>query len=412
MNDAPQHSSSSLPAADPKEAGLSPEALARLTAVMQREVDRKHVPGVAMAIARGGKLAYRRDLGSLRPDGPPLPHDAIFRIYSMTKPIVSVALMMLVEDGKLFINDPIGKYVPEFADPKVGVERDGKLDLVAAERAITIQDLLRHTSGLTYAFTGNTAVQRVYKEMGLFAGDPGNATNFLTRDLDNAEFLVELAKLPLIQQPGTSFDYSHSTDVIGRVIEIVSGQSLRAFLRARILEPLGMTDTDFFTPADKIARLAQPFPRDPDSGGPVALIDTHAAPRFESGGGGLVSTIDDYLRFARMLALGGTAGGKRFIGSRTLAFMTADHLAPNVRNGTPTLLQPGHGFGLGFAVRREVGIAPTPGTPGEFFWGGVAGTYFWVAPKEDLIAVMMVQAPRQRDHFRQLFRNLVYAALD
>ncbi len=268
MNDAPRHSSSSLPAADPKEAGLSPEALARLSAVMQREVDGKHVPGVAMAIARGGKLAYRRDVGLLRPDGPPLPHDAIFRIYSMTKPIVSVALMMLVEDGKLFINDPIGKYVPALADPKVGVERDGKLKLVAAERAITIQDLLRHTSGLTYAFTGNTAVQRVYKEMGLFTGDPGNATRFLTRDLDTAQFITELAKLPLINQPGAWFDYSHSTNVIGRVVEIVSGQSLRAFVRARILEPLGMTDTDFFTPADKIARLAQPFPRDPDAAVP------------------------------------------------------------------------------------------------------------------------------------------------
>ncbi len=412
MNDAPQHSSSSLAAADPKDAGLSPEALARLSAVMQREVDGKHVPGVAMAIARGGKLAYRRDIGLLRPDGPPLPPDAIFRIYSMTKPIVSVALMMLVEDGKLFINDPIGKYVPALADPKVGVVRDGKLELVAAERAITIQDLLRHTSGLTYAFTGNTAVQRVYKEMGLFTGDPGNATRFLTRDLDTAEFVTELAKLPLINQPGASFDYSHSTDVVGRVVEIVSGQGLRAFVRARILEPLGMHDTDFFTPADKIARLAQPFPRDPDAGGPVALIDTDNLPRFESGGGGLVSTVDNYLRFARMLALGGTADGKRFIGSRTLAFMTADHLGPHVRNGSPTLLQPGHGFGLGFSVRREVGIAPTPGSPGEFFWGGVAGTYFWIAPKEDLIAVMLVQAPRQRDYFRQLFRNLVYAALD
>jgi CubicO group peptidase (beta-lactamase class C family) len=412
VNDTPQHSSSSRATADPKEAGLSPEALTRLSAIMQREVDGKHVPGVAMAIARGGKLAYRRDIGLLRPDGPPLPHDAIFRIYSMTKPIVSLALMILVEEGKLFINDPIGKYVPALADPKIGVERDGKLELVAAERAITIQDLLRHTSGLTYAFTGNAAVQRVYKEMGLFTGDPGNATHFLTRDLDSAEFLVELAKLPLIQQPGMSFDYSHSTDVIGHVIELVSGQSLRAFLRARILEPLGMNDTDFFTPADKIERLAQPFTRDPDAGGPVALIDTHNLPRFESGGGGLVSTIDDYLRFARMLALGGTAGGKRFIGSRTLAFMTADHLAPHVRNGSPTLLQPGHGFGLGFSVRREVGIAPTPGSPGEFFWGGVAGTYFWIAPKEELIAIMMVQAPRQRDYFRQLFRNLVYAALD
>ncbi len=411
MNDNRASSPSASAVAEPEEAGLTAEGLSRLTAVMQREVDARRVPGVSMLIARGGKVGYRRDIGALRPGGPALPGDAIFRIYSMTKPIVSVALMMLVEEGRLFIADPIAKFIPEFANPKVGVERDGKLELVAAKRPITIQDLLRHTSGLTYAFTGNSAVQLLYVESRLFATDPGNAKEFLTRDLTNAEFVTELAKLPLINQPGTSWDYSLSTDVIGRVVEIVSGQSLGAFLQDRILGPLGMRDTGFFVPADKHDRLAEAFANDPDTGAPVALIDARTAPRFESGGGGLLSTMDDYMRFAQMLYLGGALGGTRLLGRKTLEFMTADHLGPHVRIGTNFLLQPGHGFGLGFAVRRDAGMAPTPGTPGEFFWGGVAGTAFWIAPKEELIAMMMIQAPGQRDYYRQLFCNLVHAAL-
>ena len=411
MNDRRASSSFAFAVAEPEEVGLTAAGLSRVTAVMQREVDARRVPGVAMLIARGGKVGYRRDIGALRPGGPALPGDAIFRIYSMTKPIVSVALMMLVEEGRLFIADPIAKFIPEFANPKVGVERDGKLELVAAKRPITIQDLLRHTSGLTYAFTGNSPVQRLYVELRLFATDPGNAKEFLTRDLTTAEFVTELAKLPLINQPGTSWDYSHSTDVIGRVVEIVSGQSLGAFLQDRILGPLGMRDTGFFVPADKHDRLAEAFASDPDTGAPVTLIDARAAPRFESGGGGLLSTMNDYMRFAQMLYLGGALGGIRLLGRKTLEFMTADHLGPHVRIATNFLLQPGHGFGLGFAVRRDVGMAPTPGTPGEFFWGGVAGTAFWIAPREELIALMMIQAPRQRDYYRQMFRNLVHAAL-
>jgi CubicO group peptidase (beta-lactamase class C family) len=397
--------------ANPQDTGLSRPGLDRLSAVMQRKVDSGQVPGVSMLIARGGKVAYRRDFGALRPGGPPMPGNAIFRIFSMTKPIVSIALTMLLEEGKLFVSDPIAKYMPEFAAPKVGSAKNGSLELVPAERAITIQDLLRHTSGLTYSFTGSSLVQRRYREANLFAGDPTNAKAFLTRDLSNAEFVVELAKLPLIAQPGTSWDYSHSTDVIGRVIEIVSGKTLGAFLDERILRPLAMSDTAFYVPAEKYERLAAAFPADPDGGQPVQLVDVQTAPRFESGGGGLVSTMDDYARFVRMLYLGGSLGGARIIGRKTLEWMTSDHLGPNVRIGTPSLLQPGHGFGLGFAVRRDAGMAPTPGTPGEFFWGGVAGTYFWVAPTEDLFALMMVQAPRQRDYFRQLFRTLVYAAL-
>ena len=254
-------------------------------------------------------------------------------------------------------------------------------------------------------------MQRRYGEANLFTGDPANSKQFLSRDLTTAEFIGELAKLPLIAQPGDSWDYGHSTDVIGRVIEVVSGQTLGAFLDERIFKPLGMSDTAFFVPAQKYERLAEPFSADPDGGPPVALIEMRTAPRFESGGGGLFSTMDDYARFAQMLYQGGAFGGTRILSRKTLEWMTSDHLGPNVRIGTPSLLQPGHTFGLGFAVRREAGMGQTPGTPGEFFWGGVAGTYFWVAPKEELFAVMMVQAPRQRDYFRQLFRTLVYAAL-
>ena len=410
MNDvSAQHSA--LPRTEPQEVGLSPAGLTRLTAAMQREVDSRHVPGVSMMIARSGKVAYRQDLGALRPGGPPLGADAIFRIYSMTKPIVSVGLMMLVEEGKLYIADPIAKYVPEMADPKVGVVRNGKLELEPIERPVTIHDLLRHTSGLTYAFTGNAPVQRLYGKADLFAPDPANAKTFLTRDLTTAEFVVELARLPLIDQPGSAWNYSHSTDVIGRVIEVVSGQTLGAFVKERILVPLGMRDTAFYVPADKRGRLAEPFANDPDNGKPVQLVEMPSAPRFESGGGGLFSTMDDYARFTQMLYLGGALANTRFIGRKTLEFMTADHLGRGVRIVNTNLLQPGHRFGLGFAVRREVGMGPTPGTPGEFFWGGLAGTMFWIAPKEELVALMMIQGPGQRDYFRYLFRNLVHAAL-
>jgi CubicO group peptidase (beta-lactamase class C family) len=402
MNDQPKTVSPApqvAPIGSPEETGLSPGGLAKLTAIMQREIDARRLPGVSMMIARGGKVGYRRDLGVLRPGGPIMPGDAIFRIYSMTKPIVSVALMMLVEDGRLFIADPVAKYLPEFADPKVGVEKDGKLELVAARRPITVQDLLRHTSGLTYEFTGESAVQRLYGEARLF------------RDLPNAELVTELAKLPLLEQPGAAWHYSHSTDVIGRIIEVISGQTLGAFLRERLFAPLGMSDTGFFAAADKHERLAEAFANDPDTGAAVELINVRAAPRLEMGGGGLVSTMDDYARFLLMLYRGGTLGAARILGRKTIAFMTADHLGPDVRIGTRFLLAPGHGFGLGFAVRRDAGMAPTPGTVGEYFWGGIAGTAFWIAPQEELIALMMIQAPGQRDYYRQLFRFLAHAAL-
>jgi CubicO group peptidase (beta-lactamase class C family) len=400
MTDSPISLSLALPEAAPEDVGLSRAGLARIAAIMQREVDSARVPGAAMLVARRGKVAWRAEVGALRPGGPAMSRDAIFRIYSMTKPIASLAMMMLVEEGRLLIADPLAKFIPAFAQTKVGVEKDGALELVRAERPITIHDLLRHTSGLTYANFGATAIERLYGEARLFDHDEGVAG-----------FVARLASLPLVRQPGACFNYGHSTDVLGHVVEIVSGQSLGAFLSEKILAPLGMHDTGFFASSEKHARLAEPFASDPDTGAPVKLLQKRAAPKIEFGGNGLVSTIDDYARFMQMLYLGGALDGARLIGRKTLAFMTADHLGPQLPIANPDLLPPGHGFGLGFAMRREVGMAPTAGTPGEFFWSGIGGTYFWIAPGEELMAVMMTQAPGQRAYYRQLFRNLVHAAL-
>jgi CubicO group peptidase (beta-lactamase class C family) len=283
----------------------------------------------------------------------------------------------------------------------VAIERDdGRLDLVPAERPITIQDLLRHTSGLTYEFVGTGAVQRMYAETGL---PRINQTN--------AEQVEKLATLPLFSQPGKQWDYSRSTDVLGRIVEIVSGETLGAFLQKRIFAPLGMSDTGFHVPQGKQSRIAEPFANDPDSGDAVRLLDVGRPAKFESGGGGLVSTILDYTRFLEMLAAGGTRDRKRLLARKTIDLMRADHLGPHVRRGSE-LLQPGHGFGLGFAVRTEAGMSVMPGSVGLYFWGGIAGTTFWIDPAEDLYAMMLIQAPGQRDYYRALFRTLVYGALE
>ena len=324
--------------------------------------------------------------------------DAIFRIYSMTKPIVSVAVMMLWEEGRLLLSDPIGMYLPELASPKVAVIQDRDMQLVPAQRPITVQDLLRHTSGLTYEFRGATPVHKAYME-----------ARVARLKQTNAEQVATLAALPLLHQPGTRWEYSRSTDVLGRLVEVVSGESLGAFLQARILGPLGMTDSGFAVPEADHARIAEPFRRDPDSGTEVSLLDVRRSAIFESGGGGMVATAMDYARFMQMLLGGGRLDTVRLLGRKTVELMTADHLGDIP--GPPDLLPPGHGFGLGFAVRRQAGMAPFPGSVGSFFWGGAAGTTFWVDPVERLTAVLMIQAPAQREHYRVLFRDLVYAAV-
>jgi CubicO group peptidase (beta-lactamase class C family) len=279
------------------------------------------------------------------------------------------------------------------------VECDGTVELVPAVRDITIQDLLRHTAGLTYEFRGTVAVQKMYMNARIFR-----------RNQSNADQAATLASLPLMHQPGTRWEYSRSTDVLGRVIEVVSGLTLGALLAERIFLPLGMADTAFHVSADKQERLAEAFATDPQTGDAVQLIEVREQPSFESGGGGLVSTVGDYARFCQMMLAGGTLGGARLIGRKIVELMTSDHLGPVT--GAPDLLLPGYGFGLGFAVRREAGLAPIPGSAGEFYWGGLAGTTFWIDPREQMFAIAMIQGPGQREHLRTVFRSLVYAAAE
>ncbi len=390
-----------LPMAKPESLGLSPTRLTRMADAFKREIDKGTIPGVTVMVARRGQIGCFEAFGKQSPAlSAPMIRDSIFRIYSMTKPIVSIGIMQLVEDGHLVLSEPLTKYIPEFANQKVGVENNGKLDLVPLARPITIQDLLRHTSGLTNDTAGNGPVQRLYQQ-----------SRIRDRSISNAEHAAIVAGMPLVCQPGAEWNYSRSTDILGRIIEIVSGKSLGAYLTERILAPLQMTETAFHTGAENAHRLAQPFANDPWTDEPVKLIDMLEQPVMESGGGGLVSTTMDYARFCQMLLNAGSLDGVRIIGRKTLQAMASNHLAASVKiNGT--LMPPGHGFGLGFAVRTHEGMAPFAGSAGQFFWSGMAGTFFWIDPAEELFAVLMSQGPGQRVYLRTLMRSLVYAALE
>lgn len=390
-----------LPEAKPETLGLSRPRLQAMSDAFKREIDKGTVPGVTVLVARRGQVGWFEALGKQSPTGSTaMALDSIFRIFSMTKPIVSVGIMALVEDGHVLLGDPVAKFIAEFADQKVGVVSGGRLELVPPKRPMTVQDLLRHTSGLTYEHQGDGPVHKLYQE-----------SRVRSRKITNAEHAALVASFPLVCHPGDEFNYSRSTDILGRIIEIVSGKSLGTFLTERILAPLQMTETGFSTSEANAGRLAQPFEADPWTGDKVALFNMLEQPVMESGGGGLVSTTMNYARFASMLRNGGTLDGNRIIGRKTLELMASDHLGPDVvTNGT--LLSPGHGFGLGFAVRREAGIAPFPGSVGQYFWSGIAGTFFWIDPKEDLFTVFMSQGPGQRDFTRTLVRDLVYAAVD
>jgi CubicO group peptidase (beta-lactamase class C family) len=391
---------SPLPRAAPEELGLSAPRLARIGQVMMDEIERRRVPGAVALIARRGRVGYFEAYGERNAaSGAPMTKDTIFRIYSMTKPITSMAAMMLWEEGRFLLSDAIAKYLPELGDLRVGVAHGARLELVPLERAITIQDLLRHTSGITYEFRGPGPVQKMYM-----------AAKVYSRLQSSADQVATLGKLPLLHQPGTRWEYGRSTDVIGRLVEVLSGQRLSQFFQQRILLQLGMGDTAFHVPEHDHARLAEAYANDPDGGGAVQLLEVRSAPNFESGGGGLVSTASDYARFLQMLLNGGTLDGQRLLSRKTLELMTADHLGPIT--GAPDLLLPGHGFGLGFAVRLQVGLAAVPGSVGQYFWGGLAGTTFWVDPAEQMFALLLIQAPGQRDYFRTLFRDLVYSAID
>ena len=398
---SPAPQTPSLPQAKPETLGLSPVRLQRMSDAFKREIDKGTIPGATVMVARRGQIGWFEALGRQSPaSSTPMAQNSIFRIFSMTKPIVSVGIMMLLEEGQFLLNDPVAKYIPEFADQKVGVESNGKLNLVPLKRPMTIQDLLRHTSGITYDHTGNSLVQQLYQQ-----------SRLRSRKITNAEHAGLVAGLPLICQPGAEWNYSRSTDILGRIIEVVSGKKLSAYLTERILAPLQMAETAFFTGEANAGRIAEPFATDPWSGEEVKLFNPLEQPVMESGGGGLVSTTMDYARFCQMLLSGGSLDGERIIGRKTLELMASDHLSPQVKI-KGELVPAGHGFGLGFAVRRQAGIAPFLGSAGQFFWSGMAGTFFWIDPQEDLFAVFMMQGPGQRQYTRTLVRDLVYAAVE
>jgi len=395
----------------PESAGMSTARLARLATVFGKEVEDKKLPGAVMMVARKGKIVYVKALGVRDPNtADPMRTDTIFRIYSMTKPITSVAAMILVEDGKLQLTDPVARWLPAFKDVKVWTD-GGE---VAAQRPMTVQDLLRHTAGLAYGeLTQNAAVKDALAKAGLFK--PG-VMDFDVRDLTGAEQVERLAKIPLLYQPGTTWEYSLASDVLGRVVEAASGKRLGVFMAERVFTPLRMTDTAFWVPDGKRGRVAEPFNKDPLTGTAIRLIDVSKEPGNDSGGAGGVGTAGDYLRFSQMLANGGVLDGQRVLSRTTVRLMTSDHLGSRIALA-PT---PGGGvlgastytFGLGFAVRPSDGIAPVPGSAGDFNWGGYAGTRFWVDPNEQLVGVFMVQsAGALRAYHRELFRQLVYQAV-
>ena len=387
----------------PDKLGLCSGRLNHLMAVLQDEVDRKRLPGAVAVVARHGKMALFNSVGQLNPvTGEAMHRDARFRIYSMTKPIVSVAAMMLMEQGRLLLSDPVSRYLPEFAQQLVAIQAGDVLQQVPVQRAATVHDLLRHTAGMTYEFLGSSPVQRQYAQ--LRAG---------SRQSNLTEFTRQLASVPLMFEPGSVFEYSRATDVLGRVIEVISAQPLQDFLRDSIFEPLGMLDTSFAVPAQFHGHIAEPFARDPEGGVQMRVIDVRAEALLASGGGGLVSTAPDYARFLQFMLNRGELDGVRLLGPHTVDFMTTDHLGniPVAAGGSSALLPAGHGFGLGFAVRKHLGVAAVPGSPGTYFWGGLAGTTFFVDPVLNLFAILMLQAPNQREYYRMLFRNMVYAAV-
>jgi CubicO group peptidase (beta-lactamase class C family) len=392
----------------PVAAGFSREGLARVDDYMRNEVASGKIPGAVLLIQQHGQPVLFdsfgvRDIDSKRP----MTADTIFRLYSMSKAITSVAAMMLVDDGKLSLDDPVSKYIPAFGDLKVAVEtreENGKpvLRLEPAARPITIEDLLRHTSGLTYGFYGDSPVRKLYANSDMFDGD-----------FDNALFAERLASLPLAEQPGTLWDYGHSTDILGRVVEVVSGQSLFQFEKERLLDPLGMAETAFYVADDaKRSRIAEPLPADRFKG-PVAGIKDPVLPRrWESGGAGMVGTIEDYARFAQMLLNGGTLDGRRYLKRETVALMTSDHIGPETKIDRDHFYFSGEtsGFGLGFAVRTSV-PAKTSWPTGEYRWDGVAGTFFFIDPKDDMFAICMMQSPSQRERIQTELKALIYRAL-
>jgi CubicO group peptidase (beta-lactamase class C family) len=397
-----------LPRAKPEEVGLSSERLARIGETLKADIDAGRIPGAVIAIARRGKLVALDAYGWRdKAAGVPMTTDTIFNIASMTKPMTTVGALMLYEQGKILIDDPLAKYFPKFADMRVALRDAGEPveETVPANRKISIQDLMRHTSGIVYGGRGSTLVHKMYP------GGSGDAS----RDYDGAAFMDRLASLPLLHQPGTVWDYGFGLDVLGLTIEKISGQSLGQYLQANLWTPLGMTDTGFSISPDKAARYAKPLPVDPDTGKEQARSPELTKPlKFECGGGCAASTATDYLRFAMMLMNGGRSGEARLLGPRTVAYMLSDQLGPNIKNlvGNADPTRADYGFGLGLAVRTTPGVVRMMGSVGQFSWPGASGTDWWADPKEELAVVYLSAAPGPiRWHYRQKINALVYQAI-
>ena len=391
-----------LPTATPAEVGLSSERLNQIDTALKADIEKGKIEGAVLLVARKGKIAYFKSFGMRNKEKLlPMEKDSIFRVYSMTKPVVGVAVMMLLEEGKLVLSDPVAKYIPAFKDIKVAeIKKDetGKevVTTVKPRNVMTIQDLLRHTSGLTYWFWPPKAIQGMYLKAGM------NKLDKFT----NAEVCEKLATLPLVTDPGIKYTYSRSYDVLGRVVEVVSGMSLDKFLEERIFKPLEIKDSRFKLTGPDVDRLVYLTPKY------FLYTEPTETLKFFSGGGGLVSTAMDYARFAQMLLNGGELDGKRLLGPRTVAFMTSDHLG-SMGNRNDGMYVPGRGYGSGFGfyVRVDAGNAYFLGNVGEFYKGGAAGTVFWVDPTEDLVGVFMVNTTTLASYYRYLIKSLIYQAI-
>ena len=397
----------------PEEVGFLSTRLKRLSDRLNEGVKNNELPGAVVLIARNGKIVMFECYGFRDKEAKvAMTNDTIFRIASMTKPIVTLAAMMLMEEGKLTLADRVSMYIPAFADTKVAVQKkkeDGTPETVLEPqfRPMTVHDLMRHTSGLTYGAVGANPVKQSYLDM-----------KVADRSQTNAEMADKLGKLALLYQPGTTWEYSMSTDVLGRVVEVASGMPLDKFIEERITKPLKMGDTGFEASADKKARGAKPMKEGPKNEVP-AIPDITEKFTWRSGGGGMVSTAADYARFLQMFANGGQLDGVRLVSRKTIDLMTADALPPDIKMGADMFrfeaLEPsarmGQGFGLGFAVRNVQGVNPLPGSPNDYYWGGAYGTYFWHDPRERLYVVFMMQSPQARLRYRFLMRDLVYQAM-
>ncbi len=412
-----------LPVARPEEVGLSAERLARIRPVLEAEVAENRLPGAVVMIARRGRLAYSETVGFRdRQANAPMAPDAVFRLYSMTKPLTAVAATILMEEGRIGLADPVGKYLPGFDRLPVSVAAQGgggqgaaAYETVAAARPMLVYDLLRHTSGLAYGeLTQNGPVRDAYTRARLYL--PG-AFDYDSRGPSPQEFVQGLAGAPLARQPGTTWEYGLSIDALGRVVEAASGKRLEEFLEERLFRPLRMVDAGFSLRGGQAERLAMDSGVDPAQGNqPVAMLDVSRPPGNASGGAGGLATAADYLRFAQMLANGGQLDGARVLSPAAVRLMTSDHVAGLAQPVPPGMLlfgSPGYGFGFGMMVRLADGGALVPGYAGQFMWAGYGGTYFWVDPKAELVAVYMTAAPSvARAGYRRLVMQLAYGALE